>query len=96
MYLSGQVPGSWHLPGSSGRVPSSGGIPGSGGVNGFGWVIAPTGVHEPVLVRPQIFGNGPNWNAQPSLPETRTGKTHLKFLGFYPEDGNYRSVHVGG
>ncbi|ETX04773.1 BREX protein BrxB domain-containing protein [Candidatus Entotheonella palauensis] len=29
-------------------------------------------------------------------PGLRTGKTHLKFLGFYPEDGNYRSVHVGG
>ena len=29
-------------------------------------------------------------------PGIRTGKTHLKFLGFYPEDGNYRSVHVGG
>ena len=29
-------------------------------------------------------------------PGTRTGKTQLKFLGFYPEDGNYRSVHVGG
>lgn len=29
-------------------------------------------------------------------PGTRTGKTKLKFLGFYPEDGNYRSVHVGG
>lgn len=29
-------------------------------------------------------------------PGTRTGKTGLKFLGFYPEDGNYRSVHVGG
>jgi hypothetical protein len=29
-------------------------------------------------------------------PGERTGKTHLKFLGFYPEDGNYRSVHVGG
>ena len=28
-------------------------------------------------------------------PGTRTGKTGLKFLGFYPEDGNYRSVHVG-
>ena len=26
----------------------------------------------------------------------RTGKTRLKFLGFYPEDGNYRSVHIGG
>ena len=23
-------------------------------------------------------------------------KARLKFLGFYPEDGNYRSVHVGG
>lgn len=34
----------------------------------------------------------------PSLilyPGTRTGKTRLKFLGFYNDDGNYRSVHVG-
>ena len=29
-------------------------------------------------------------------PGERTGKTRLKFLGFYHEDGNYRSVHVGG
>ncbi|MBI4322559.1 MAG: DUF1788 domain-containing protein [Chloroflexi bacterium] len=29
-------------------------------------------------------------------PGEGTGKTRLKFLGFYPEDGNYRSVHVGG
>jgi hypothetical protein len=29
-------------------------------------------------------------------PGLRTGKTRLKFLGFYPEDGNYRSLHVGG
>ena len=29
-------------------------------------------------------------------PGIRTGKTSLKFLGFYPDDGNYRSVHVGG
>ena len=29
-------------------------------------------------------------------PGKRAGKTGLKFLGFYPEDGNYRSVHVGG
>ncbi|MCP8687149.1 BREX protein BrxB domain-containing protein [Marinobacterium sedimentorum] len=29
-------------------------------------------------------------------PGIRTGKTRLKFLGFYPEDGNYRSDHVGG
>jgi hypothetical protein len=28
-------------------------------------------------------------------PGERTGKTRLKFLGFYHEDGNYRSVHVG-
>jgi hypothetical protein len=28
-------------------------------------------------------------------PGARTGKTRLKFLGFYPEDGNYRSTHVG-
>lgn len=29
-------------------------------------------------------------------PGVRSGKTSLRFLGFYPEDGNYRSVHVGG
>ena len=29
-------------------------------------------------------------------PGIRAGKVRLKFLGFYPEDGNYRSVHVGG
>ena len=29
-------------------------------------------------------------------PGVRSGKTRLRFLGFYPEDGNYRSVHVGG
>ncbi|WP_028784626.1 BREX protein BrxB domain-containing protein [Thalassobacillus devorans] len=29
-------------------------------------------------------------------PGERTGKTNLRFLGFYPEDGNYRSVHIGG
>ncbi len=29
-------------------------------------------------------------------PGKRTGKTRLKFLNFYEEDGNYRSVHVGG
>jgi hypothetical protein len=29
-------------------------------------------------------------------PGLRTGKTRLKFLGFYVDDGNYRSVHVGG
>jgi hypothetical protein len=29
-------------------------------------------------------------------PGLRTGNTRLKFLAFYPEDGNYRSVHVGG
>jgi len=29
-------------------------------------------------------------------PGVRTGKSGLKFLGFYPDDGNYRSVHVGG
>lgn len=29
-------------------------------------------------------------------PGVRAGKTNLKFLRFYPEDGNYRSVHVGG
>ena len=28
-------------------------------------------------------------------PGQRTGRTGLKFLGFYPSDGNYRSVHVG-
>lgn len=29
-------------------------------------------------------------------PGVRAGATKLKFLGFYPEDGNYRSVHIGG
>lgn len=29
-------------------------------------------------------------------PGVRAGRSGLKFLGFYPEDGNYRSVHVGG
>ena len=29
-------------------------------------------------------------------PGVRSGRTRLSFLGFYPEDGNYRSVHVGG
>lgn len=28
-------------------------------------------------------------------PGVRSGKTRLSFLGFYPEDGNYRSVHIG-
>ena len=28
-------------------------------------------------------------------PGVRKGRTSLKFLGFYPEDGNYRSVHIG-
>jgi hypothetical protein len=31
-----------------------------------------------------------------NYPGTRAGRTSLKFLGFYPEDGNYRSVHIGG
>ncbi|RRJ96052.1 DUF1788 domain-containing protein [Opitutaceae bacterium TAV4] len=29
-------------------------------------------------------------------PGVRDGKTTLRFLGFYPPDGNYRSVHYGG
>lgn len=29
-------------------------------------------------------------------PGRRAGKTTLSFLGIYPEDGNYRSVHIGG
>jgi hypothetical protein len=29
-------------------------------------------------------------------PGERAGKTGLKFLSFYKEDGNYRSVHIGG
>lgn len=29
-------------------------------------------------------------------PGIRAGKSTLKFLGIYPEDGNYRSVHIGG
>ncbi|HLX65247.1 MAG TPA: DUF4912 domain-containing protein [Planctomycetota bacterium] len=74
---SGAVAGSWQFPGASGRVPGSGGIPGSGGSGGFGWVVAPSGAQEPVLVRPQVFADGPNWNAQPNLPDHRSGKTHL-------------------
>ena len=29
-------------------------------------------------------------------PGTRDGQTSLRFLGFYPPDGNYRSLHIGG
>jgi hypothetical protein len=29
-------------------------------------------------------------------PGTRTGQYGLKFLGFHSEDGNYRSVLLGG
>lgn len=29
-------------------------------------------------------------------PGIRSGKTTLRFLGIYPEDGNYRSIHIGG
>jgi len=29
-------------------------------------------------------------------PGTRTGTFGLRYLGFYPPDGNYRSKHVGG
>jgi hypothetical protein len=29
-------------------------------------------------------------------PGTRTGRAALRFLGVYPEDGNYRSIHIGG
>lgn len=29
-------------------------------------------------------------------PGKRSGSTSLKFLGVYPEDGNYRSIHIGG
>jgi hypothetical protein len=29
-------------------------------------------------------------------PGKRSGKYNLSFLGIYPEDGNYRSVHIGG
>lgn len=29
-------------------------------------------------------------------PGVRDGQTTLRFLGFYPPDGNYRSVHYGG
>lgn len=42
-----------------------------------------TGVYDEI---PKVF----------LYPGIRTGKTGLKFLGFYPDDGNYRSVHVGG
>lgn len=29
-------------------------------------------------------------------PGVRRGQTRLSFLGIYPDDGNYRSTHVGG
>ena len=29
-------------------------------------------------------------------PGVRRGQTSLSFLGIYPDDGNYRSTHVGG
>lgn len=29
-------------------------------------------------------------------PGIRSGRTALRFLGIYPEDGNYRSTHIGG
>ena len=29
-------------------------------------------------------------------PGKRSGRTTLSFLGIYPEDGNYRSIHIGG
>ena len=29
-------------------------------------------------------------------PGIRDGRTTLRFLGIYPPDGNYRSVHFGG
>ena len=29
-------------------------------------------------------------------PGVRSGETRLSFLGIYPDDGNYRSTHVGG
>ena len=29
-------------------------------------------------------------------PGIRTGRTTLKFLGIYPEDPGYRSIHIGG
>jgi hypothetical protein len=28
-------------------------------------------------------------------PGVRAGRTTLRFLGIYPEDGNYRSTHIG-
>jgi hypothetical protein len=38
------------------------------------WMVSPTGAHEPMLERP-LHSSGPNWNAQPELPQTGTGKT---------------------
>ncbi len=29
-------------------------------------------------------------------PGVRRGQSNLSFLGIYPDDGNYRSVHIGG
>jgi len=71
--LSGRpVAGSWgwSFVGASGRVSGSG-----SGSGGFGWLIAPSGVQEPVLERPMPLGGGPNWNVQRDLPAGRPGKT---------------------
>lgn len=46
-------------------------------------------------IESQLYGNF-NVPTVFMYPGERTGKTRLKFMGFYPEDGNYRSVHVGG
>ena len=64
------VAGSWAMSfqGASGRVNSS-------GSGGFGWVLSPAGDHEPVLERPTHPRGGPNWNAQPDLPQETIGKT---------------------
>lgn len=72
MGASSGIAGSWQFPGSSGFVPGSGA---SGGSGGFAWIVAPTGIHEPVLDRPNPNGGGPNWNAQPALPQIGRGKS---------------------
>jgi hypothetical protein len=49
---------------------------------------------RPGVIETQLYGQ---YHAPTVFlyPGERAGNTRLKFLGFYPEDGNYRSVHVG-
>jgi hypothetical protein len=47
--------------------------------------VIESGLHDRVRVPTVVF-----------YPGQRSGQYGLRFLGFYPEDGNYRSTLVGG